>query len=144
MALRVAEEIPMRMVVCNRTVAMLPLSVREGNRKLDTLVIHGTAIVDALAILFDSCWSTARPVQLSARDGAALSISSAGLPSAGDRQILLLMVLGLADRKIAADLGISLRTVERRIRALMELAGVKSRFQLGWHAAGAGWLPDRA
>ncbi len=56
--------------------------------------------------------------------------------------ILSLLALGLSDRRIAAQLGLSLRTVERRIRALMDLADAQSRFQLGCHAAREGWLPD--
>jgi DNA-binding NarL/FixJ family response regulator len=33
----------------------------------------------------------------------------------------------------------SLRTVQRRIRGLMDTAGVDTRIQLGWYAARAGW-----
>jgi len=33
-----------------------------------------------------------------------------------------------------------MRTVARRIRHLMDLAGVQTRLQLGCHAARAGWV----
>ena len=39
----------------------------------------------------------------------------------------------------ASQLDLSLRTVQRRLRYLMDLAGADSRLQLGWHAARHGW-----
>ncbi|MFD7311649.1 hypothetical protein [Promicromonospora sp. NPDC059942] len=45
---------------------------------------------------------------------------------------------------MAKQLGTSLRTVQRRVRALMDLAGVETRVQLGWHAATRGWVRSGA
>jgi len=42
-------------------------------------------------------------------------------------------------RRFAGRLGLSLRTVQRRIHQLMARAGVGTRVQLGWHAARKGW-----
>jgi DNA-binding NarL/FixJ family response regulator len=49
------------------------------------------------------------------------------------------MLAGLSDQGVASQLGLSLRTVQRRLRHLQDLAGVKSRMQLGWYAARQGW-----
>ncbi|WP_255950923.1 LuxR C-terminal-related transcriptional regulator [Streptomyces odontomachi] len=136
---RVAEEIPLRMLVCDRSNALLPLSL-AGDGEADSLVIHGTALVQALALLFEQYWRRAHPVFLDDGTFAGQPVPSG--PTAEDRLILSLLSLGLSDRKIAAQLTLSLRTVERRIRALMDRADAQSRFQLGCHAARHGWLPE--
>ena len=46
---------------------------------------------------------------------------------------------GLTDRAIASQLGMSMRTVQRRVQRMMELAGVRTRMQLGWYAAQSEW-----
>jgi DNA-binding NarL/FixJ family response regulator len=57
------------------------------------------------------------------------------------RQILLtLMTAGLTDETIALQLGISVRTVRRRIRRVMDELGVVTRFQAGLQAAKRGWI----
>ena len=56
-----------------------------------------------------------------------------------DAQILALLLAGMTDQALAGQLGLSLRTVQRRIRVLMDKAGVDTRIQLGWHAGREGW-----
>jgi DNA-binding NarL/FixJ family response regulator len=56
-----------------------------------------------------------------------------------DAQVLALLLSGLTDQAVAGQLGLSLRTVQRRISQLMAKAGVTTRIQLGWHAARKGW-----
>lgn len=53
--------------------------------------------------------------------------------------MLALVLAGLTDEAAASRLGVSRRTVQRRIAELMAKAGVDSRIQLGWHAARRGW-----
>ncbi|MFI1092707.1 LuxR C-terminal-related transcriptional regulator [Streptomyces sp. NPDC020917] len=57
-----------------------------------------------------------------------------------DRQVLQPMLSGLPDRAIARQVGISPRTVQRRLRALMDTAHVSSRMHLGWHAMSNNWV----
>jgi DNA-binding NarL/FixJ family response regulator len=45
--------------------------------------------------------------------------------------LLGLLVAGLKDETIARQLGVSLRTVQRRIAALMHELGARTRFQAG-------------
>ena len=47
---------------------------------------------------------------------------------------------GRTDEQIARKLGISLRTVRRRVAALMTELGVDTRFQAGVEAVRRGWL----
>ncbi|CAM3295700.1 helix-turn-helix domain-containing protein [Stackebrandtia soli] len=51
------------------------------------------------------------------------------------RQLLRLMANGLSDQAISRKLDLSRRTVQRRVRSLMNQYGVQTRFQLGMRAA---------
>jgi DNA-binding NarL/FixJ family response regulator len=54
------------------------------------------------------------------------------------KRTLILLAGGLTDGAVAHRLGVSERTVERYVRALMDSAGCRNRMQLGRHAALAG------
>ena len=54
--------------------------------------------------------------------------------------MLALLLHGLTDQAIGGQLGMSQRTVQRRVRQLMERAGASSRFQLGHAVAHRQWL----
>ncbi|MEU1350982.1 helix-turn-helix transcriptional regulator [Streptomyces sp. NPDC005795] len=79
--------------------------------------------------LFESVWRRSRPYL---REDGDLSPT--------DRRILQLMLSGLTDAATAHQLGTSPRTVQRRVRALMDLAAVTSRVQLGWYAMRNNWV----
>jgi len=55
-----------------------------------------------------------------------------------DRQILLLIAAGATDTMIARQVRISQRTVERRLRVIMDELGATTRFQAGVQAARRG------
>ena len=59
---------------------------------------------------------------------------------ARDRTILALLAAGAPDATIARQTGVSQRTVERRVRALMDQLGAGTRFQAGVQAARRGLL----
>jgi DNA-binding NarL/FixJ family response regulator len=59
------------------------------------------------------------------------------IPDAAGLRLLHLL---LADAAAGRTLGLSPRSVERRVRELMTLAGARSRAQLGWRATRRGWL----
>ncbi|QQQ73954.1 hypothetical protein IOD16_22245 [Saccharothrix sp. 6-C] len=61
-------------------------------------------------------------------------------PTDETRRLLLLMRTGAIDEAIARELGVSLRTLHRRITRLQNLLGVRSRFQLGVIACERGWV----
>jgi DNA-binding NarL/FixJ family response regulator len=62
------------------------------------------------------------------------------LPSPEDMRLLALLLSGYTDEAIAARLDVGARTVQRRIRDLIELTGVRTRLQLVWFATRRGWL----
>ncbi|MGD0557044.1 MAG: hypothetical protein ABSA93_18950 [Streptosporangiaceae bacterium] len=47
---------------------------------------------------------------------------------------------GLTDAAIARHLGAHLRTVQRRVRGLLDRLGAATRFQAGLQAVRRGWL----
>jgi DNA-binding CsgD family transcriptional regulator len=53
-------------------------------------------------------------------------------------RILALVLAGLTDEAAAHRLGVSKRTVQRRVRDLMDLSGARNRMELGHRAALAG------
>ncbi|MCB5912112.1 LuxR C-terminal-related transcriptional regulator, partial [Streptomyces pinistramenti] len=88
--------------------------------------------------LFEAVWRQAVPLRLSA--DRAFHEDHPGHPDGGDLEVLSLLLAGLTDASVAKQLGLGLRTVQRRVRNLMELAGVTTRMQLGWQAYERGWL----
>ena len=56
------------------------------------------------------------------------------------RALLRGLAAGLTDESIGRELGMSERSVHRRIRRLQDLLASRSRFQLGIQAVRRGWL----
>ena len=60
---------------------------------------------------------------------------------AGDQRLLLGQLAGGAkDEQIARALGLSVRTVRRRVAELLVELGAESRFQAGVEAVRRGWI----
>ncbi|MFE3495355.1 helix-turn-helix domain-containing protein [Streptomyces sp. NPDC059175] len=133
---RVVERVPTRLVVADRRTAMVPLSVRGSQPA--ALVVHESGLLESLVGLFEAVWREALPLRLGADD--TLSEEGAPGPDATDLEVLSLLLAGMTDTSVAKQLDLGLRTVQRRVRGLMELAGVTTRLQLGWRAYEKGWV----
>lgn len=134
---RVANRLPAQLVVADRTRALVPLTASAA------LVVNAPTLVDVLVCAFDAVWQHAQPVRLDASGPAVAVVPAvpvAGEPDALDLRVLALLLIGSTDATVANQLGLGLRTVQRRIRRLMELAGVETRIQLGWQARERGWV----
>lgn len=130
--MRVAFGVPMKLVVADRRAALVvPL---DPPTPPVATVLRSTPLIDALAWIFHQVWESALPVP------AALASVVDGPLTADDRQLLTLLLNGYTDQAIGSQLGVSMRTVQRRVRHLLALAGARSRLQLGWHAARHGWV----
>lgn len=129
---RTIPRVPMKMVVADRRVALLPLSFQEADT--GALVVHRSMLLDALTTLFEILWAQATPIGF---DGALLDAQGPVL-SDEDRDLLLLLAAGLKDQAIARQLGIGLRTVARRISSLMATLRAETRFQAGLEAGRLG------
>jgi DNA-binding CsgD family transcriptional regulator len=93
-----------------------------GDAAADYVLIREPMIVAAFTTLFDRSFERGLPVtadQTGADDPA------------DDLRLLRLLARGLKDESIARYLGVSLRTVRRRVAHLMDVHAAQTRFQLG-------------
>ncbi|MEV5201418.1 helix-turn-helix domain-containing protein [Streptomyces sp. NPDC053720] len=137
--LRLVDSLPLKMVVSDRERAMVPLDMTDYGGEPSAIVVHRSGLLTALVHLFEKEWAQARPLYATTT-GVHAEQPADQRPTEGELEVLALLLAGISDRRAASQLGVSIRTVERRTRRLMDLAGADSRLQLGWHAAHAGWL----
>ena len=127
--IRVVAELPSRLLVIGTTLAIIPEPL--GANDEPRLLLRQPALVEALTMLFELTWQRASPVPGLER----------GVPRPDLRRMLLeQLAKGAKDEAIARTLGISLRTVRRRIADIQIELGVDSRFQTGVEAVRRGWL----
>ncbi|HEX6682474.1 MAG TPA: hypothetical protein VF062_06740 [Candidatus Limnocylindrales bacterium] len=136
--IRVAPSLPMKLVLADADLALVPMAIQPGSEP-GAVLLQRSGLLAALDALFEMVWRQAYPLELSKLDGDEVVEYSADAPTELDRKLLSLLVAGLTDQTAAAQLDLSLRTVQRRLRFLMDLTGCESRLQLGWHAARNGW-----
>jgi DNA-binding CsgD family transcriptional regulator len=124
---RVLDAMPTRLLVISPTHAVLPEPL--GYADEPRLLVRQGALVAALTLLFELYWERAAPVPAEGEAGIE------------ERRFLLRQLAsGAKDEQIARTLGLSLRTVRRRIAELMIELGVDTRFQAGAEAVRRGWL----
>ncbi len=95
------------------------------------LLVRNPAFVTALVRIMNTLWGFSVPL-LSEETQAPSSTASR------DAIILKLLASGATDSTITRRLGISQRTVERRVRHVMDTLGAETRFQAGVEAARQG------
>jgi len=129
---RILAAVPSRVAIMGSTAALLP--EHWGHSTERRLVVRHDSMIGALTLLFESLWD--RAMAIPGLDGQG---ESAG--RAGGRGLLLDQLAGGArDEQIARALGVSLRTVRRRVAEILDELGVESRFQAGVEAVRRGWL----
>ncbi|WJV45454.1 helix-turn-helix transcriptional regulator [Streptomyces flavofungini] len=138
--IRVADRVPTKLVVADGTLAMVPLTSRTAEPA--ALVVHASGLLESLTGLFEAVWRTALPLRLGEDD--AVREAGAEGPDGTDLEVLSLLLAGMTDASVAKQLDLGLRTVQRRVKRLMELTGVTTRLQLGWHAYERGWVAREA
>jgi DNA-binding CsgD family transcriptional regulator len=131
---RVHSKLPIKMLAVDHSVALLPLA--HDTTPVGVLV-RESAVLDGLLSLFEYVWATAIPLHVH-----GVSNGNGSVLSEQDRGLLSLLLAGMSDEAIAMHRSLSVRTVQRKVHALMDLANVRTRMQLGWAAARRGWLAD--
>ncbi|MFE2417654.1 response regulator transcription factor [Streptomyces hokutonensis] len=127
---RVLPSVPLKLLVVDGRRALLPLTSSEAGGYCAVVVWH-SAVTEALQKLFELAWQQATPLGRPAGNGEL---------SEDEQALTRLLAAGLKDEAVARHLGISLRTLRRRVSDLQERLGAASRFQLGLRAAQRGWL----
>jgi DNA-binding CsgD family transcriptional regulator len=126
---RLLPELPTRLLVIGTSHAVVPepLGFADEPRSL----VRQRGLVEALALWFELLWERAAPVPSLDR----------GEPRPDLRRFLLQQLAsGAQDEQIARRLGVSLRTVRRRVADTLSELGADTRFQAGVEAARRGWL----
>lgn len=127
--IRVLPEVPTRMMIIGTTHAILPEPL--GNADSPRSLVRQRGLVEALTLLFEQYWDRSLPVS---------GIDRIDTRSDVRRFLLEQLAAGAQDEQIARRLGVSLRTVRRRVAELMQELGADSRFQAGVEAVRRGWL----
>jgi hypothetical protein len=128
---RILSEVPTRLAVFGSTAALL--GQRFGTPDDRRLVLKQESIVAALTYLFEALWEKALVVPILDRERR--------VEGPNDNRLLLRQLAGGAkDEQIARALGLSVRTVRRRVAELLDELGADSRFQAGAEAVRRGWL----
>ena len=113
------ETVPVTLYLIDDRLAVLPVDpARYGT--VAALVVHPSELLKALAMLFEALWERA------------------GTPPPGHAEpdrLVGLLLSGLTDDAIGRALGVSQRTAQRRVGAMMAAAGARTRFQAGVQAA---------
>ncbi|MFG3033703.1 LuxR C-terminal-related transcriptional regulator [Streptomyces sp. NPDC048253] len=127
---RVLPSVPLKLLVVDGCRALLPLTASAAGGYCAVVVWH-SAVTEALQKLFELAWRQAAPLGQAVGDG--------GL-SESERTLTRLLAAGMKDEAVARHLGVSLRTLRRRVSELQERLGAASRFQLGVRASQRGWV----
>ncbi|QBR93233.1 helix-turn-helix transcriptional regulator [Nocardioides euryhalodurans] len=126
--IRVLPEVPTRLaVIGNRVLVPDPPGLANERR----IAVRQAGVVEIVIAYFDALWERAVAVPALERGEATADLN--GL-------LLRHLAQGAKDEQIARTLGVSLRTVRRRIASIMDELGVDSRFQAGVEAVRQGWL----
>ncbi|MGH2506702.1 MAG: hypothetical protein ACRDHZ_04695, partial [Ktedonobacteraceae bacterium] len=140
---RVILHLPFKMALVDGRLAFVPLNLQ----RLDSpsLLVRSSALLDAFCALFEILWERAAPISFA--HGGVLEIGDSSTRLSKEaKDLVTLLATGLNDKKIAGELHISQRTLERRIAELMRSLDTRTRFQTGWLAAlrlsGATLPPD--
>ncbi|MFB8047157.1 helix-turn-helix domain-containing protein [Streptomyces hydrogenans] len=124
---RVYDGVPLKMLLTDRSAGLVPFMV-SGVRR--SVVLDETPLLHALVSLFELVWERAAPLW---------STTPTGIDPVNQR-LLGLAAAGHTDESIAQMAGLSKRTVERRMRQMMDRLGARTRFQAGLQAGRSGLL----
>lgn len=147
-------ELPFKLAIVDRRRALLPLA--QGTELTAALIVRPSPLLDALIEVFEAQWARAMPVprtapRLGGRSsgaepdetggtGAEQSGEAAVVTRSASEELLTMLAAGMTDEAIARQVGVSARTVQRRISELMETLGSRNRFQAGVQAVRHGLL----
>ncbi len=126
---RLLPDVPTRMFVIGTTHVVLPEPL--GSRDEPRSLIRQRGLVEALTMLFEQFWERAAPLP-----DVRAEVAESDLR----RFVLQLLASGLQDEQIARRLGVSLRTIRRRVADLLTETGADTRFQAGVEATRRGWV----
>lgn len=126
---RVLPQVPMKLLIVDREKAVVLLSGDDAGPDALSVVAVRSALTDGLWAMFEQLWSHASPIRIGPRRGGGRALDAEAT------QLLDLLATGTKDETIARHLGVSTRTLRRRIAALLGELDATGRFQAGVRAA---------
>lgn len=131
---RVMSTPDMELLIFDRRIAVLGDYRRNGDQ--NALLIRDRLLVYALCRIFETWWVQATDL------GSFVDADEPALSEVnGEERVILRMLSdGDKDETVAKKLGISVRTVRRKVSDVMRRMPAGSRFQAGVRAAHQGWL----
>ncbi|GGK91164.1 helix-turn-helix domain-containing protein [Mangrovihabitans endophyticus] len=133
-AYREADEVPLKLLVIDRRIALFPADPRDLERGY--LEVSQPTMVRSLVALFDRHWASAADPREHGMPHILLSDR--------ERELIALLAQGHTDVTAAEHLRISSRSVTNIMRGLMDRVGVENRFQLGLALGAAGAAGPRS
>jgi ATP/maltotriose-dependent transcriptional regulator MalT len=127
---RVFETVPLKLIGADHRVAMLPLDLRHLEDA--ALLVRECSLLDSLYELFETIWARATPIAFRTE-----RVANKKHPIAKRKfdRIIPLLASGLNDKRVADQLDVSTRTLDRHIKNIMLQLDAHTRFQAGWLAA---------
>jgi sugar-specific transcriptional regulator TrmB/DNA-binding NarL/FixJ family response regulator len=139
---RLLETVPVKLSIVDRRTARMFLSSADPDVRTGLIVVHESSVLDALIELFELCWARGTPLGFGEAEAPGDEAGEEQL-SAADRKLLALLASGLKDETIAKHLGVTTRSLRRRMTPLLDQLGARTRFQAGMQAVRLGVLQDR-
>ncbi|CAM3571240.1 helix-turn-helix domain-containing protein [Kibdelosporangium persicum] len=140
---RIAVGLPLKLAIADDDLAIVPVAETVPDPGTNTeptaVLLRPSGLLDALSALFESLWQSSTPILIGA-NGELDEDPASEEPTPGDMRLLSLLLAGLTDQSIATQLGLSTRTVQRRLHDLIKITGVRTRVQLIWQATKRGWI----
>ena len=117
---READTLPLKLMVFDRRVALFPADPADFSA--GAVEVSDPDVVAHLTQLFYRIWCTAHDPRQQETPPIMLTVR--------EQAIVALLTAGVSEEEVAAQLGLSRRTVVYALRALMDRLGVENRFQL--------------
>lgn len=136
---RILPRLPFKLLIADDDAALVGLVGAAGQG--EALVVRGSLLVDAFVRLFELQWELALPIADVARGGDDGADGLGGdVLTEVERRLVAMLSSGMTDEAMARAIGLSHRTVQRRLADLARRVGAEGRFQLGVQAARRGWV----
>lgn len=136
---RILPRLPFKLLIADDDAALVGLAGAAGQG--EALVVRGSLLVDAFVRLFELQWELALPIADVARGGDDGADGRGGdVLTEVERRLVAMLSSGMKDEAMARAIGLSHRTVQRRLADLARRVGAEGRFELGVQAARRGWV----
>lgn len=122
-------QVPMKLLIVDRETALVPTDAAPTGPLKAAILVHTSALMEALCFMWETLWSAGAPIGPDYYDSSTVG---EGVENDRDKRLLALLISGLQNRAIAKHLGLSVSSVERRVKNVMDSLGAGTRWQAGY------------